>query len=56
MATKPQLSGSNRSLVFGPRGGLTPRLTGLLIVGRYVTLTLTNSASCHHELVAAVVS
>jgi hypothetical protein len=38
---KQQLSDSNINLVFGPRWGLVPRLTGRLIVGRKAALTLT---------------
>jgi hypothetical protein len=39
-STKLQLPDSNINLVLGPRRGLTPRLTGQLIISFIVTLTL----------------
>jgi hypothetical protein len=38
---KQQPADSNKSLVLGPRWGLTPRLTGQLTIDHNVTLTLT---------------
>jgi hypothetical protein len=40
-STKPQLSDSNKNLVFGLRMGLMQRLTGQLTVGHNGTVALT---------------
>jgi hypothetical protein len=42
-STNPQLSDTNKNLVFGRRWGLTPRHTDRLTVGRNIRLTLTSS-------------
>jgi hypothetical protein len=44
-STKLQMSDSNKTLVLGPRWGLTPGLTGRLTVSRNVTSTLTYGAT-----------